>query len=227
MFYNNLDDIDCVVHLSAIAGIKQCEDMPLDALRENVTVSERVFSWCKKTIFVSSQAAKSPTNVYALTKSLAEKMADYWNKRNGDIRVLRLSNVYGGKKYIEDKSSVVAKFMRARKDNRPVTINGSGMQERDFVHIEDVCEAIYLAIEREEKINNPIDIGTGKATAIIELAEMFEDLEFKTGGKGTVGVDSNIANNLEAKRLLGFESKKKLEEYIKENEQKILRSSNR
>lgn len=216
MYYGDYYKCDAVVHLCAIPGIQKCEASPMDAIRENVEVSNRVFSWGKKTIFTSSQAAKAPTNVYAMTKSLGEKMATFYNNRGGNIIVLRLSNVFGGNKYLGYKSSVVARFAKAYVDGGEVTINGDGSQTRDFIHIDDVCEAIRLALEYNgEPPTIPLDIGTATATGIKELADKFDNLKYKLGGKGEIGIHSNIADIHRAKDLLKFKSKKRLEDYIK------------
>lgn len=215
MYYRDYHKCDAVVHLSAIAGIQKCEDNPIEAIRENIEVANQVFSWGKKTIFLSSQAAKSPSNVYACTKFLGEKIATFYNKLGGDIVVLRLSNVFGGDRYLDLKSSVVARFATAWQQNGTVTINGDGNQTRDFIHVEDVCEAIRLALEHKEKIVEPLDVGTGVATTIKNLAERFEGLEYELGGKGNVGVSSNIADISQAKKILKFRPKKRLEDYIK------------
>lgn len=216
MYYGDYHKCNAVVHLSAIAGIQKCEDNPMDAIRENVEVANRVFSWGKKTIFLSSQAAKFPSNVYAVTKFLGEKMSTFYNKRSGDIVVLRLSNVFGGDKYLDLKNSVVARFAIAYQQEGKVLINGDGSQVRDFIHVEDVCEAIRLALEYNgEPIVNPLDIGTGLATTIKELAEKFKGLEYELNGKDLVGVHSNLANPDFAKEILKFRPKKRLEDYIR------------
>jgi len=216
MYYSDYQTCDAVVHLSAIPGIQKCEDNPMDAIRENVEVANRVFSWGKKVVFSSSQAAKTPSNVYACTKFLGEKMANFYNERGGDIVVLRLSNVFGGDKYLDLKNSVVALFVKAWQEDRKVSINGDGSQSRDFVHVEDVCEAIRLALEYTGKqIVAPFDIGTGLATTIKEVAEKLEGLEYELGGKGLVGVHSSIADLTKITEFLKFKPKKRLEDYIR------------
>jgi UDP-glucose 4-epimerase len=65
---------------------------------------------------------------------------------------------------------VVAKFVRLMRAGEPVTIFGDGRQTRDFIHVDDVVQAIRLALTRPH--DEPIfQIATGRETSVIELVE--------------------------------------------------------
>jgi UDP-glucose 4-epimerase len=202
-------NVDCIVHLAAISGIKQCEEDYEKTIKNNILTTSHLLSFNIPIVFASSQAAKNPTNTYALTKRISEMMI----QRSGvPYSILRFANVYGGKKYFENKTSVVSQFVNAKLKNSPVTVHGDGKQTRDFIHVYDVCDAINLSILNS--INDIVDIGTGIETSIRDLAYMIsDDVEF-LGING--GVSGNVADTQKAKELLGFESMIKIERYLRE-----------
>ena len=52
----------------------------------------------------------------------------------------------------------------------PFEVWGKGTQTRDFIHIEDIINAVFVAVENDVK--GPINLGWGRATSFIQLAEM-------------------------------------------------------
>jgi len=207
---------DAIVHLAAIAGVSECEEDKDQAVIDNIIASSHIFKLAYKNnkplIFASSQAAKKPTaNFYATTKYIAEQNAFYLNGLGADIRILRFTNIYGGD--MNGKNSVIANFTEACKNNKDIIVNGDGNQVRDFIHIQDICKAIFLALQNKG-ISEPIDIGTGIGTRIIDLAKMFKNIFTITEKYDKVGISYNVADTLLAKNLLGFRTSIKLEDFI-------------
>lgn len=217
------DNVDGIVHLAATPGIAACEEKPAEAIINNLESTIYMFNMASKKgvpcVFTSSQAAKEPkTSMYAFTKFAAEVVGNRLIDEGAKIRILRLANVYGGENYLEKKKSVVAKFAKAALTKTPFVVDGDGSQTRDFIHVDDVCRAIYLSLLTEEVMDLPIDIGTGNGTQIKVLAFYFQQLlkarftfDFKSD---KIGKSSNVANIKDAKRLLNFEAKDKLVSYI-------------
>jgi UDP-glucose 4-epimerase len=212
------DGIDAIVHLAAIASIPQCDRDPQEAILNNFWSSSNLFQASLihniPCIFTSSQAAKIPMgSMYSFTKYSSEVSANIFLDKGADIKVLRLANVYGGVGYLRKKKSVIQKFSIATIKNEAKVLNGDGTQTRDFVHVDDVCRAIHLALE-SKIIDIPIDIGTGIETSMLELARMFGgDFTFNPSSD-TIGVDSNVADVSDAKKYLSFEAIYDLNDYI-------------
>ena len=104
--------INVIIHLAAISSIAECEQNIEAAVKNNIIASSNIFQIGLNNdvpvIFASSQAAKSYDNsTYGATKRYAECYAKYFNALGGKIRVLRLCNVYGGEKYLEDMPNVM------------------------------------------------------------------------------------------------------------------------
>jgi len=211
---------EAVVHLAALSSIVACEEDYKSAVRDNILATLLLFHIVgpKEVIFASSGAANVPTaNFYAANKYIAEEEAFRLNKLGSKIKVMRFSNVYGGEAYIENKTSVVAKFARAKMKNKPIIINGDGTQKRDFIHVEDICEAIYLGLIKTDKklYDKPIEVGSGKMTSILSLVRMFDHKYIYNKQSKTVGVSEAVADTTTAEKLLGFKATRKIEDYIK------------
>ena len=217
------DNIHGIVHLAATPGIAACEERPAEAIVNNLESTIYMFNTSKEKgipcVFTSSQAAKEPkSSIYAFTKYASEVIGNRLIDEGAKIRILRLSNVYGGENYLEKKNSAVANFAKATLSGKPFVVHGDGTQIRDFIHVEDVCRAIYLALLTDKVVDMPIDIGTGQGTQISTVATYFSHI---LGGEFTfefdsdiIGKDSNVANSTVAKKLLNFEAEDRVVSYI-------------
>ena len=106
-----------VVHCGALKCLHTCEINPHEALRVNISGSRNVFDCAasakvKKTVFISSDKAALPCNVYGFTKAMGEKFA-LLNKRNA---VCRYGNVVGS------NGSVIPIFIKSLQENKVVNI---------------------------------------------------------------------------------------------------------
>lgn len=115
-----------------------------------------------------------PECPYGVSKRAGELYLEYYARAYQMTTIaLRYANVYGPRQNPRGEAGVVAIFAERLLDNQSLVINGSGEQTRDFVYVRDVVWANLLA---EEKIKEQgffvINIGTGKETSILQLAEM-------------------------------------------------------
>lgn len=220
---------DGIVHLAALSGIKACEDNPEKAVRQNLHTAMNVFLEAARfdipVVFTSTQAAKNPrSSSYAMMKRLCELMAEDLNNQGARITVLRLTNVYGGWKYLEKKQTVIKQFIKRFSENLLLDIDGDGTQKRDFLHVDDVCVFIERALNNPYT-SSPIDIGTGIGTSINDIADMFNQTIPISGDplpyprrhnekSRTVGVESSIADPSEAEQYWNCKAEPKMEEYI-------------
>ena len=227
-FLKKIGECDCIVHLAALPGIQACEDDLVMAIKDNISSAFNIFNLAIRKnipiVFLSSQAAKEPqSSTYAMMKKIIETQAEMLNKEcKSNIKILRLTNVYGGVDYLAKKNTVVKKFIEAYRNNEPMIIDGDGKQTRDFIHVDDVCEYIRQCIEMGNVvIDEPIDIGTGTQTSIFDLWGMFEDglIEYNFFSR-SVGVETNSANIERAIEIFGYRASNRLDKYIQEKIQK-------
>ena len=115
-----------------------------------------------------------PLSHYGVSKYAVEKYLYVYGESFGlDYTVLRLGNVYGPRQDPLGEAGVVAIFSQAMLDGRPVTIFGSGEQERDFLHVSDVAEAAVKAMERAS--GRAFNIGTGVGSSINRIFALLKE----------------------------------------------------
>jgi dTDP-L-rhamnose 4-epimerase len=164
-------------------------------------------------------------SIYALTKYAQEKQVLIFGQAYGiDAVALRLFNVFGpGQALSNPYTGVLANFAsRLAKGQRPMIFE-DGQQQRDFVHVRDVARAFRLALEKPEAAGHVINIGSGQAYPIAEVATMLAEamavpeLEPEIMQKARSGDIRNcFADISKARELLGFEPRHRLEDSLDE-----------
>ncbi len=131
------------------------------------------------TLPVTEEDPKDPLSPYGLNKLASEGLLRVYNDQYGlNFSSLRFFNVYGPRQDPKSPySGVISIFMEKARSEQPLMIYGDGKQTRDFVFVKDVARALMGAAISD--FNGEINIGTGKETSILELA----DLVSKVAGK--------------------------------------------
>lgn len=170
--------IGVIIHLAAITSLPQCEEDFANCLNVNVNGTETVLNVAKKfgckVIFSSTSAIYEnaeqkepiketdnfpvPTLSYPLSKYLSEQIClSYISKYNLDITILRFFNVFGPRQDIYRKSPPLINYItRELCNNKQPVLHSDGMQKRDYIYINDVCEIIKFFIKNNIKPINPI-----------------------------------------------------------------------
>ncbi len=120
----------------------------------------------------SEDAALTARNVYALTKRYQEELCLSLGGVYGiPVACLRLFNVYGPRQSLSNPyTGVLAIFLsRLLSGGRPVVYEDGG-QSRDFVSVHDVVEAFLVALERPEADGVVLNVGSGIARRIADVA---------------------------------------------------------
>jgi nucleoside-diphosphate-sugar epimerase len=135
------------------------------------------------------------------------------------------TNMYGPDDSFDDDRShvipaLIKKCIQARREGRPcVVVWGTGQATRDFVYVEDVADALVLAMEVDEP--EPINIGSGREVSIAALTRMIKEV---TGYGGNIKYDKSKPDGQprrcldtgRAKELLNWQAVTPLEEGLKE-----------
>lgn len=235
---------DAVVHLAAHASVADSLENPEETWDINVSGTLNLLEACRqngveKFIFASSSAmlgeqvlpvdetkVPKPLSPYGASKLAGEALCSAYCHSFGLKTIsLRFGNCYGP--YSEHKSSVIAGFVKRAKEGEPLIIYGDGNQTRDFVHIDDVCQAIYLSLTIPDSgLSTPgsygeaFQIASGGETTINELVEVIKEVTgrnlpiiHKPERQGDI--KRNYANISKARAMLGFEPKVELKEGLK------------
>jgi UDP-glucose 4-epimerase len=160
---------------------------------------------------ISEDFKLRPISPYGVSKICAEQYINLYN-RIYDTRstIFRLFNVYGPnqRKYV-----MYDTLIKLKNDPKKLELFGTGKEQRDFIYINDVVDALIFASINDSTIGEVINIGTGKATSIERLVklmvkkmELDTEIIFKgTSWKGDVSL--LVSNN---SKLLNFGFKPKI-----------------
>ncbi len=164
-----------------------------------------------------------PNSIYGLNKYEQEKAIEITcSALNIPYVALRYQNVYGvGQSLSNPYTGILAVFSNRIREKQPILIFEDGKESRDFVYIDDVVQATLLSIENNEANNKAINVGTGKATSVIEVAqELIKNYEIEVDIQITQkfrkgDIRHNFADISLLKNSLNFEPKISFQEGIK------------
>ena len=112
----------------------------------------------------------SPTGFYSITKYCAEQLlVSFCNTYNIKYRILRLANVIGeGDNKISNKKNALQFLIKEIVHNRDIPLYYGGEVLRDYIYVDDVCDAIKLCIDAAPS-DQIINIGSGKPYKFIDI----------------------------------------------------------
>jgi UDP-glucose 4-epimerase len=193
-----LKGVQAVFHLAAAVGnVRSIED-PLDDAQINVIGTlnlleamrragiEQIVYSSSAAIFgephylpVDEQHPTNPDSPYGVTKLTAEKhILCYGRLYNWHTTCLRYFNVYGINQRYDAYGNVIPIFATRLLNGEPLKIYGDGEQTRDFVDVEDVARANWLALNRG--VSGAYNVGTGQVTTVNDLAVLIQQSTGRT-----------------------------------------------
>ena len=219
-----MEDVDVVYHLAALARIQPSFKRPANTLEVGILGTMNILEWIKekenkpRMVFAGSSSVHSGMmkNPYTFSKSVADDMCLLYKKHFGvEVSICRFYNVYGPYQLTEGEyCTVVGIFERQYKNKETLTITGDGFQRRDFTHIDDIVDGLILTSENETCWDE-IELGRGNNHSINELADMF-NTETTYIDERPGEARETLCNTLIAKRLIGYEPTRNLEDYVGE-----------
>jgi dTDP-L-rhamnose 4-epimerase len=175
---------------------------------------------------VPTPETKPPSlaSIYALTKYDQERMCLLYGSAYGVPAVaLRFFNVYGPRQALSNPyTGALAIFASRLLNDRPPVVYEDGDQRRDFVHVRDIARACRLALERDGADGQAVNVGSGRASTVLELAGRLagvlgKELEPELPGKFRAGdIRHCFADVSLARESLGFEAEVPLDEGLAE-----------
>jgi nucleoside-diphosphate-sugar epimerase len=162
---------------------------------------------------------------YAVTKYVGEMYCELFTKLHHlpTIR-LRYFMTFGPRQPTTGAYAIVTGvFMNRWMQGDPLVILGTGSQTRDFLHVSEVAEANVRAFE-SDVTNATINVGTGNATTIRELAHVFSDqLEYRPAR--VPDMPHSLADTSRIRQLLGWVPKTDVINYFKDEVRRIAREN--
>ena len=184
-------------------------------------------AWGNMLAPVATPESKTPSlaSIYALSKYDQERMSMLIGRAyNIPTVVLRFFNVFGIRQALSNPyTGVLAIFASRYVNNKPPLIFEDGHQKRDFVSVYDVAQACRLALEVPDAAGHVVNIGSGRAYSILEVAKRMARVLGKTHikphitGKYRAGdIRHCFADITRARSVLGYTPRVTLEEGLVE-----------
>lgn len=153
------------------------------------------------------------SSIYALSKYDQERLCLLAGKAYGVPSVaLRFFNTYGPRQALSNPyTGVLAIFAARLLNDKPPTVFEDGEQQRDFVSVHDVARACRLALESEAADGEVVNVGSGQAITVNEVARRLSRVLGKAeilpeiAGKYRMGdIRHCFADITRARQLLGY-----------------------
>lgn len=191
-----LSGADVVCHLAAISGVDDCENSPDLAYEVNVTGTNNVAWFCRKTgaalafpfsmavlgdpesFPITADQPRDPLNLYGWTKVLGEQSIKTFADGAFPAHLFLKSNLYGQHvvgETVVGKPTVINFFANRALAGESLTVYEPGTQARNFIHVKDTALAYVQSIER---LLSQLDQGV-TGTETYEIASN-EDLSVMT-----------------------------------------------
>ncbi len=186
-----LSGADAVFHLAGAADVNDVAADPLRAVRLNVEGTTRVLEAARQarvarfvlasTVWVYGAAVgggdltedapidvRRPGHVYVATKLAAELLVHSYHEMYGQhFTILRYGIPYGPRMR---GALVIARFVEAALSGQPITIAGTGEQQRNYVYVEDLADAHVRALAPAAK-DQTLALEGGTPISVREIAD--------------------------------------------------------
>jgi len=175
---------DIVFHMAATFGFDFSSLYSSNVLGTHNVAAEAAAAGVKRFVFFSSGVAYGssssrawresdalkPDTAYGLSKALAEEVVRYHCRASGmKPLIMRLASVYGP----GSKRGAVHNYVNALLARKPLRLDGTGRQARDFVYAGDVANACMRAIDYRGKCDT-FNISSGRRTTLLQLISALE-----------------------------------------------------
>jgi nucleoside-diphosphate-sugar epimerase len=186
-----LEGCQFVVHLAAKISVPESIQNPEETMDVNVKGTQSLIDQCNKhnikRFILASSAAVYGNNQslpleendvgailspYAESKLINEEQISQLHSINCQTFALRFFNVYGNGQCTKyGYSAVIPTFIKQMSSGSSPTVHGNGTQSRDFVHVDDVCRAIFSCLEHDLRANMHfvMNVATGNSTSLVDL----------------------------------------------------------
>lgn len=233
---DNLNEIikqyDTVIYLINSVSPKKSMDFPEASYTQDIPMLLRTLECCinenvKRVIFSSSGGTvygegnnitlsedmmEKPINHYAICKLTSEKILQLYNNLYGmENIILRISNPYGIGQNPASGVGAITTFAQKIIADEKIMIYGDGSTSRDFIHIDDVCEAFYKAFmwKFDNNVTPVFNVGSGQAISLNQIVEIVSNALEKEPmveylPSRTFDVKHNVLDMEKAKTYLGF-----------------------
>ncbi len=142
-----------------------------DTVRRFIHISTSEVYGTAATSAMNEDHPLNPMSPYAAAKAGADRLVySYWSTYTIPAVIIRPFNNYGPRQHLE---KVIPRFITSVMLGEQLRVHGDGQSARDFVHTDDTCRAIDLALHADEKlvVGEVFNVGSGADRSILSLAQ--------------------------------------------------------
>jgi nucleoside-diphosphate-sugar epimerase len=234
--------IEYIFHLAGQKSAALARENPLETLKSsfngtlNILESSRVSGTVKKVVLISSLAVygaeedhsgemlkeSDPVysdSIYSATKISTETIGlAYYKDFSIPVSVARLSNVYGP---LQSSAAVIPSLIHQMKNGKKISM-GNTASVRDFIHVQDVVDALIILAANDATTGNIFNVSTAQGTSVKTITDL---LSQHLNYSGEIEVDKNklrpnekkivVADNSKIKKTTGWFPKVKIDDGLK------------
>jgi len=203
------DEYDAVIHLAALVNVGESEQIPIQYYITNLNGTMNLINKVKTNnfIFASTGAAVSCESAYGISKRAAEDVVKEFctMHRPTPYTIFRFYNVIGSDGFAPtNPDGLMYNLLKARETGE-FTVFGNdyntrdGSCVRDYVHVNEICDALQYAIENP---SNQIEcLGHGVGRTVTEIVDMFKkvnnvDFSVKIGPRRKGDIESSVLEDV-------------------------------
>ena len=212
---------EVVYHLAAIARIQPSFLKPEEYFTTNSNATLKIAKYCSDNniplIYAGSSSHHSGKfkNPYTFSKDIGEEIIKLFQEHYElNASIARFYNVYGPYQLTEGSyTTLIGAWEKRIEENKPLIIYGDGSKRRDFTHVEDIVDALYLILENQ-LWGHTFELGRGQNYSVKEIADMFgSELIYENDKPGEA--QETLCSDKETQEILGWEPKINIKNYIK------------
>ena len=193
-------DFDAVIHLAAIANIPKTLQDPYTCYKVNSFgtlnmlevasrrgVSRFIYASSANVYGVPSElpvheeVELNPRTPYDYSKVVSERLVESYHRHRGLPTVIfRAWKLFGEH---DVPTTAIPRFITACLTGKPIELYNHGKDTTDPTYIRNYCQAVELALTKDEAVGEVFNVGTGNEISIRELAELIRRL---------IGADNEI-----------------------------------
>jgi nucleoside-diphosphate-sugar epimerase len=230
--FNAVRGVDLVFHQAAEVSVPRSMEDPQTCFDVNVNGTNNLLEAARKSgvrrVVIASSCAvygnsqnlplvESETpqllSPYSASKYVTEIYADLYSRIYGlDVVALRYFNVYGPRQSPQsDYAAVIPIFIHRLLNQQAPTVYGDGFQKRDFIFVEDIVRANFLAAEAGDAAGKVYNVCTGHDYSLQDLLDVLSELipnsvEANYASARPGDIYRSIGNPGKAAKELGFEA---------------------
>jgi len=236
----NENNIDVVIHLAAMAGVRPSIENPvlyqdvncmgtqniLEEMNKHnckklvMASSSSVYGNCKQVPFREDMIVDFAISPYAATKKANEVMTHVYHKLfDFNVIMLRFFTVFGER---QRPDLAINKFTRLMLENKPIPMFGDGTTSRDYTYIGDIVQGIEKSIKYVEQNSNVYEVLNLGNSSPVTLKQMINTIAKVLNVEPKIenlpmqpgDVDRTFADVSKANKLIGYEPKTSFEQGI-------------